>query len=142
MMAANPAREPACSTTCGMWIASGKPPPAAWRAVMNGSNLSRACGRSDLRRRRALLGGQNSLAAGLGDGGREARRIAAVDDVLDARERLVDPVRVERRALGRDDLVRARRLGPLVGVVEVLVDLLARARTDDLDRDVHVRFVP
>src|SRR4051812_35140852 len=139
MIAANPASDPACSTTCGMWRASGRPPPAAWRAVISGSNLSRvrgSCRRggpgSSVLARGVLFGLEHPLGRQLRHGGGQAGGIAAVDDVLDARECLVNPLRIQRRALGGDDLLGARGARALVRIEEVLVHLLARARADDL----------
>jgi hypothetical protein len=46
---------------------------------------------------------------------------------------------IERVAAGERDLVGGRGLGALVGVEEVLVELLAGAPADDLDGDVAGR---
>src|SRR5437763_1183376 len=141
-MAAKPASEPICSRTCGRWTASGSPPPAAWRAVISGTNLSQAYGRRGSGGASALFAREHALCGELRDDRRQTGRIALVDALLDAREGLLDPVGVQHRALGGDDLLGLGLARPLVGVEEVLVDLLARPRAHDLDGDVHVRLLP
>src|SRR4051812_47895440 len=130
-----------------MWRASGRPPPAAWRAVISESNLTRARGSrfqlpAPLVRRGTLLGGEHALGGELGDGRGKIGGIAAVDDVLHARERLVYPLRIKRWPLGCHDLLSTGRPRPLVGVEQVLVDLLAWPGADDFYRNVDVRLLP
>src|SRR3954447_22054510 len=108
--------------------------PVAWMKSTSGPSLEGSLGG----------GGRPcvALARQPGDHRCQAGGVARVDQVLDHRERLVDPGRVERLALGREDLLRWRRLGPLAGVEQLLVDLLAGAAPDDLDRDLLVGLVP
>ena len=49
---------------------------------------------------------------------------------------VLDPGRIERLAVGAEDLLRRSRLRALVGVEQFLVELLAGPGADDLDRDV------
>ena len=72
----------------------------------------------------------------------EAGLIARRDQALEAAHGHLNPVGIERaRADRADDPVGACRLRALVGVEELLVELLARADADDLDRDVDVGLV-
>ena len=93
------------------WTISGKAVGTVERAAA--LDVSRPCDRE------RPLGGQ------LGDGARQGGGVAGVDELLDAREGALDPVRLERALHGADDLLRGRRLGPLARVEELLVDLLA-----------------
>src|SRR4051794_23166043 len=69
---------------------------------------------------------------------RKALGVARVHELLDLGERLLDPLRVERRALRNEDPVLAGRARPLVAVEQLLVQLLAWPAADDLDRHVAV----
>src|SRR3954451_12127075 len=69
---------------------------------------------------------------------REPARVARIHELLDLGEGLLDPGRVERGALGHEYALLAGRPRPLVGVEELLVQLLPGAAADDLDRHVAV----
>ena len=77
--------------------------------------------------------------AELGDLRRQRRRVALQHEQPDLGEGLVHERRRERRALGAQDALGGGRLGALVGVEELLVQLLARSPADDLDLDVLAR---
>src|SRR3954451_4956937 len=69
----------------------------------------------------------------------EPGRVALQDEQRDLVEHRLDGGGVEPLALGQHDLLRGCRLGALVGVEQVLVELLPRAPSHLLDRDVDVR---
>src|SRR5437588_12319236 len=80
-----------------------------------------------------------SFAAHAGQAGdrlREPGRVVLEHQHVDAIEDLLDPLRVERLALGEQDLLGRGGLGPLVAVEQLLVQLLPRTATDALDRAV------
>src|SRR3954464_8176344 len=72
----------------------------------------------------------------LRDDRREAGGIALEREQADAGEGLLDPGRVDPRALGAQDPLGGGGLWVFVRVEELLVELLARPPADDLDRDV------
>src|SRR6187200_3299747 len=126
--AATPAYDPYCSTlSCSERAAAS----AVMKESMlgngpNGGRLARIGGH-----RRA--GGQRAHARG------EPGRVALKDEQRDLVEHRLDSGGIEGLALGQHDLLGRRRLGTLVGVEEVLVQLLPRAPPHLLDRDVDVR---
>src|SRR5438105_3463785 len=73
---------------------------------------------------------------------RQRRGIALEYEQVDLAEGVLDPARLERRALGAQDLLGDRRLRALVGVEEVLVEFLAGAHPDHLDADVTLGLEP
>ena len=72
----------------------------------------------------------------LGDLRRETGGIALEDEQADLGEHRLDGRHGQRLALGQQDLLGARRPRSLVGVEELLVDLLSRPAADDLHVDV------
>src|SRR6185503_738237 len=56
--------------------------------------------------------------------GGQRGRVAVQDEPVDLVERLALPLRVERGVRGPEDLLRGGRLGVLVGIEELLVQLL------------------
>src|SRR3954454_25061176 len=72
--------------------------------------------------------------------GRQARRVDLQREQPDLVEDLFHPVGIERRSLGPQDALGGRRLRALVGVEELLVQLLPGPPADDLDRDVPPRL--
>ena len=93
--------------------------PAAARRTSEGLGRRLGAGRSAAAARAARQ---------LGDLGGERGGVALQHEQADLVERLLDPGRVDRGRVGAQDLRRGRRLGLLVGVEQLLVQLLARAR--------------
>ena len=86
------------------------------------------------------LGGRGAAAESCADAGREARRVALEHEQRDLVEHRLDP-RPDRAASRSARRIRSAGVGlrALVGVEQLLVQLLARPPADDLDRDVAVR---
>src|SRR5215207_47236 len=117
-----PWKESASRTMCNEPLILG--------AVPAGTRLQRNHRAGIERRRHLAHGGQLTHLHRQGGG------VAVEHEPSDLVERLLLPGRIEARMLGPEDLLRRRRLRPLVRVEQLLVQLLARPRADHLDRDV------
>src|SRR5918992_1716677 len=109
----------------------------SWTISGKVRTVERAAARG-LSRRRARRDRQGALRRELRHRARERRRVAGVHELLDPGEGVLDPAGVQRRLDRADDLLGVRRLRALAGVEQLLMELLAHAAPDDLDRDVHV----
>src|SRR4051794_1708202 len=89
--------------------------------------------------RLARVGGHRCVRGERAHARGEARRVALEDEQCDLVEHRLHRRGVARLALGQHDLLGGCRLGPLVGVEQVLVKLLPRAPSHLLERDVDVR---